>query len=265
MNKSDICITFLGTGAAMPAVSFNACFVLDMPGLRMLVDAGGGNEILRYLDKAGIATASIHDFFITHTHTDHILGAVWVIRKIIAGAMSGSYAGSLNVYGNADVIAAVDTICRLTFLKSYYDYVAKTVNYIEVGDGAIEIGGHGFEFFDVGSENVKQTGFRVDSLAFLGDEGLTERNLEKVRGVDWLLCGAFCRYADRDIFKPYEKHHNTVLDIARLAREGGVGNLILFHSEDRNLDERQDLYATEGAGEFGGRIIVPRDLEVVNI
>ena len=258
-------ITFLGTGAAMPARSYNACFALDMPGLRLLVDAGGGNEILRYLDRADIATESIHDFFITHTHTDHILGAVWVVRKIIANAMSGSYAGQLNVYGNADVIAAVDTICRLTFLKSYYDYGRKTINYVETGEGVTDIGGYSFDFFDVGSENVKQTGFRVGSLAFLGDEGLTERNLDKVSGSAWLICGAFCRYADREIFKPYEKHHNTVLDIARLATDGNIGNLILFHSEDRDIDNRQKLYAAEGAGMFGGRIIVPRDLETINI
>ncbi len=249
----------------MPRSSYNACFVLDMPGLRLLVDAGGGNEILSRLDKAGFATGDIHDFFVTHTHTDHILGAVWVIRKVIAQAMSGLYEGRLNVYGNADVIEAIDTICRLTFLKSYYDYVAKTINYVEVGDGPAEIGGYHFDFFDVGSENVRQTGFCVDSLAFLGDEGLTERNVDKVAGVEWLLCGAFCRYADRDIFRPYEKHHNTVLDIARLAREAGIGNLILFHSEDHNIDRRSELYAAEGATVFDGQIIVPRDFEKVII
>ena len=48
----------------------------------LLVDAGGGNGILQQLEKAGIRLGDIHDMFITHAHTDHILGAVWDLQHL---------------------------------------------------------------------------------------------------------------------------------------------------------------------------------------
>jgi len=43
------------------------------------------------LEKAGIAIERIHDMFVTHAHTDHILGAVWVIRMVAQRMQSGKY------------------------------------------------------------------------------------------------------------------------------------------------------------------------------
>ena len=57
----------------------------------LLVDAGGGNGILVQLEKAAIAIERIHDMFVTHAHTDHILGAVWVIRMVAQRMQSGKY------------------------------------------------------------------------------------------------------------------------------------------------------------------------------
>lgn len=54
---------------------------------------------------------------------------------------------------------------------------------------------------------------------------------------------AFCLYEDRERFQPYQKHHSTVLDAARLAERLGVKNLILYHTEDRTLDTRKSKYA----------------------
>lgn len=262
---NDLQLIFPGTGSAMPSHSYNACMLLKAPGLLMLCDAGGGNGILAQLHKLGVDLSALHHFFVTHTHTDHILGAVWVIRKAIYYAQTGRYAGPLHVYGNHDVLAAIDTICRLTFLQSYYADVATVVNYVEVGHGLQHIEGYDFEFFNVGSQNVMQTGFRLgNALAFLGDEALTERNVRDVEGVEWLVCGAFCRHADAEIFRPYEKHHHTVRDVARLAEIARIKNLTLIHCEDRNLPERQALYAAEAAEWFNGRLIVPLDLQTVD-
>lgn len=47
-----------------------------------LVDAGGGNGILKQLEDSNIKPADIVAMFISHTHTDHIMGAVWIIRVI---------------------------------------------------------------------------------------------------------------------------------------------------------------------------------------
>ena len=78
---------------------------------------------------------------------------------------------------------------------------------------------------------------------------------------DWLMSEAFCLYEDRDRFLPYEKHHSTVLDAARLAESLSVRNLILYHTEDRTLDTRRQRYTAEAMTVFSGRVVVPDDLE----
>lgn len=70
-------------------------------------------------------------------------------------------------------------------------------------------------------------------------------------------------YRDREIFSPYEKHHSTARDAGRLAGSLGVKNLVLYHTEDRNLATRKTTYTAEAASEFSGNIYVPDDLERV--
>ena len=71
----------LGTGNALVTRCYNTCFVMQTPGARLLVDAGGGNGVLRQLELAGITPDSLSALYLTHAHTDHVLGAVWVEKR----------------------------------------------------------------------------------------------------------------------------------------------------------------------------------------
>ena len=90
-----------------------------------------------------------------------------------------------------------------------------------------------------------------------------EKSRRYIEGADWMMCEAFCLYADRDTFKPYEKCHSTALDAGKLAEELGVKNLILYHTEEKTLATRKENYTREAAENFKGRIFVPDDLEVI--
>ena len=46
------------------------------------MDTGGGNGIMTQLEKAGIPMESIHEIFMSHEHTDHLLGLIWLIRHV---------------------------------------------------------------------------------------------------------------------------------------------------------------------------------------
>lgn len=76
---------------------------------------------------------------------------------------------------------------------------------------------------------------------------------------------AFCLYSERDIFDPYEKHHSTVKDACELAEKLHVKNLLLYHTEDKNLHDRKYLYMNEGSKYYGGNIFVPDDLESLDL
>lgn len=262
-------IIMLGTGSAFPVRSYNTCFVLRDGTLEMLVDAGGGNGIIGRMHTCDVDVASLTHFFITHAHTDHILGAVWVVRALLRTFDTGARSEPLTVLGNKAVIECLDTICKLTLLPDHYERFRKHTNCVEIKDGqSLCLKGHDFFFFDVGSANVLQTGFKVrltngKTFATLGDESLTQWNVSKCLGVDWLMCGAFCRHADADIFKPYEKHHHTVRDVARVAAKAAIPHLILVHAEDSDPVSRSTAYAVEASLYYEGRIFTPMDGDVI--
>ena len=76
-------LTALGTGNAAVTRCYNTCFYWTCRGL-LLCDAGGGNGILGQLEKAGVELKDIHHLILTHAHSDHLLGAVWVVRMVAA-------------------------------------------------------------------------------------------------------------------------------------------------------------------------------------
>lgn len=110
-NKKNELI-MLGTGNAAVTRCYNTCFALRTSQGTLLVDAGGGNGILIQLEKAGIAISDIHNLFVTHAHTDHILGVIWIIRTIAQHMQQGKYEGIFRVYAHDKAIHVIDWICR---------------------------------------------------------------------------------------------------------------------------------------------------------
>lgn len=274
MDKITNQITMLGTGNATVSQIYNTCFVLQTPSTLMLVDAGGGNGILAQLKKVNVQISDIHHLFVTHAHTDHVLGVIWVIRMV---AQCKGYEGLLHVYGNDKVMKVIKTIIGMILAKKQLVKMAERVVFHQLEDGdCFEVGDMKLECFDIQSTKEKQFGFRAELpssdesgkplvLACLGDEPYNELNRRYIVGADWMMCEAFCLYADRDTFKPYEKCHSTALDAGKLAEELGVKNLILYHTEEKTLANRKENYTREAAENFKGRIFVPDDLEVIEL
>lgn len=275
MDKTTTQITMLGTGNATVSQIYNTCFVLQTPSILMLVDAGGGNGILAQLKKVNVLISDIHHLFVTHAHTDHVLGVIWIIRMV---AQCKGYEGLLHVYGNDKVMKVIKTIIDMILAKKQLAKVAERVVFHQLEDGdSFEVGDMKLECFDIQSTKEKQFGFRAELpsssdksgkplvLACLGDEPYNEQNRRYIVGADWMMCEAFCLYADRDTFKPYEKCHSTALDAGKLAEELGVKNLILYHTEEKTLANRKENYTREAAENFKGRIFVPDDLEVIEL
>ena len=76
---------------------------------------------------------------------------------------------------------------------------------------------------------------------------------------------AFCLSSQAEIFHPYEKHHSTVKDACELAEKLHVKNLLLYHTEDKNIAHRKELYGNEGRNYFSGNLLIPDDLESFSI
>lgn len=258
-------IIMLGTGNATVTQCYNTCFLLETSSTRLLVDAGGGNGVLRQLQRAGVAIRDLHHLFVTHAHTDHVLGVIWVIRMV---AQCKDYEGLLHVYGHDKVLLVLRTIIDMILAKKQLARVAQRVVFHQLEDGdRFPVGDMTIQCFDIHSTKEKQYGFRAElpgtTVACLGDEPYNQQNRLMVEHADWLLCEAFCLYADREEFKPYEKSHSTALDAGKLATELGVKNMLLYHTEEKTLATRRETYTREAAQHFKGRIVVPDDLEEV--
>ena len=262
----------LGTGNASVTKCFNTCFIIkDEQEEYFMVDTGGGNGILTQLDKAGISYNDIHHIFITHKHTDHLLGVVWLIRMIADSMGGGKYKGDLKIYCHDDLVEIIKTIAGLTIQAKSLQMIGKRIFLIPVKDGEEkDILNYKIKFFDIRSNKAKQYGFMTilkngKKLTCCGDEPYQEHCHEYAADSDWLLHEAFCLYEERDIFKPYEKCHSTVKDTCELAAELGVKNVILWHTEDKNIKKRKSMYKKEGKKYFKGGIYVPYDLERIEL
>lgn len=257
-------ITFLGTGNALSTRCFNTCFTLHGQGkVQLMVDAGGGNGILTQLELAGIRKEEIQDLFVTHTHTDHLLGCVWMMR------MALQFHYPLRIWSHRKVLDTLTYICHQTLPPKEAESIGSLVTMNCLGDGdCFTVGDIRVQCFDIHSEKEIQYGFMAQlpdgqRLCCLGDEPYSPLCREYVEGADWLMSEAFCLYEDRERFQPYEKNHSTVLDAARLAEELSVKNLILYHTEDKTLETRKERYTSEAESVFSGRVYVPEDLETI--
>jgi Metal-dependent hydrolases of the beta-lactamase superfamily III len=259
----------LGTGHALTTKCYNTCFVLTHENEYILIDAGGGNGILRILEEAEIPVANIHNAFVTHRHSDHILGMLWIIRKIAMFIHADKYEGDFHIYGHAELIQNLITLMEATLDAGAIQLIGKRIILLPVMDGQEEnVAGLDFTFFDIYSIKAKQFGFTVKLkngkiLTCIGDEPYNSLCRKYVENSEWLLCEAFCLYCDREIYKPYDKHHSTVKDACELAAQLNIKNLVLWHTEDQNIAHRRHLYTSEGQKYYNGNLHVPDDLDVI--
>ena len=260
-----------GTGNATVTRYYNTCFAIKNPENQyFMVDTGGGNGILRILEDMQVSIPDIHHIFITHEHTDHILGIVWMVRLIATHMKKGIYEGDLNIYCHEDLPSTIDTLCRLTLQDKFYRMIGTRIHLIPVHDGeSRRILDYDVTFFDIHSTKAKQYGFTTtlkngQKLSCAGDEPYNPLCEKYIAGSSWLLHEAFCLYSDRDIFQPYEKHHSTVKDACELAQSLSIPNLVLWHTEDKtDLATRKTRYQTEGLPHYQGHLHVPNDKEII--
>ena len=264
-------LTMLGTGNALVTECYNTCFVIDDNGKYLMVDGGGGSTVLHQLKHAGFDWMDMRHIFVTHKHVDHLMGIIWMVRMICQFMNHGDYQGEAYIYSHMEVLDLIRDIAGKLLLKKEIRFIDDRLHLVEVHDGeTMNIIGHDITFFDIQSSKAEQYGFCMDmgdgrKLTCCGDEPYAECEEQYAKDSEWLLHEAFCLYSQRDIFDPYEKHHSTVKDACELAEKLQVRNLLLYHTEDRNLSERKKLYSEEGQQYYHRHLWIPDDLESIEL
>lgn len=263
-------ITMLGTGSGGTLNLYNTCFVIQNDAGVFLIDSGGSVEIVKRLKQANIGLEDVKNIFISHSHTDHILGLIWMFKKMSRMAMHGEITENINIYCNETVYEAIKGVAGYVLPKKLMDAIYSVTNFIILKDlDKYNINGIDYEFFDILARGTKQFGFECylegNRFIFLGDETLNPSLSDRVRDADYATHEAFCLDREEKIFHAYEKNHSTALSAARNMNQLGVKNLILYHTEETHGEERKALYTKEAQSVFSGNIIVPDDLEVIQL
>lgn len=263
-------LIFFGTGHAMTYRHlYNTSFSLTDGKSHFLTDGGGGNTILRQLELAQVDVNTIDHIFLSHLHTDHILGAIWLAR--VAGQNLGraSRTTPLTFYGHESVLQGFRTMCEVILQTGLLHYFDKEIRFQAVEDKeTLHILGREVNFFDTGAKKRLQFGYRVrlrdgSHLTFCGDEPLREEGRPYAQKADHLIHEAMCLTDQESLYHPHRISHSTVRDAAETAEELGVKHLILFHTEDDQVDTRKALYEADAKNYFSGRVSVPNDLESI--
>ena len=268
---SDKKIIFLGTGAAETTKYFNSCFFIKEEKKGLLVDTGGGNQILAQLEKSNIALEDINYIYITHKHIDHLMGLFWILR-FLGSEINKGKAESLTIFCSQDLANIIQEISSRLLKRKVTDLFGKKIIFeILENNKQLNIFDWKITCFNIQSTKDEQYGFHLefaDGITFvnLGDEPYNGSLLQYAKNADYLLHDALCLESNKDVFKPHEINHATVKDAAINAAVLQVKNLILFHSEDKEtFGKRKNLYTLEAKKHFSRNVFVPDDLETISL
>ena len=85
-HSNEIRVTLLGTGTPFPnAERFGSAILVEVQGKKLLFDCGRG--VVVRLEQAGVSPKDIDGLFLTHLHSDHVVGIPdlwltgWFLRR----------------------------------------------------------------------------------------------------------------------------------------------------------------------------------------
>jgi len=260
----------LGTGAGWNFDLYNTCFVIQNKYGNLLVDTGGSIEIVKRLEHIGIPYFAIRYIFITHSHTDHILGFIWMMKKLGGDILKEKLRENIHVYCNDVVYESIRIIAQQVLPNTLIHSIFQHIVFHTLSDNdKFNICGNEYTFFDIHAKGTKQFGFEVTlndkKVICLGDESINSQLYDRVKNADYVMHEAFCLDADDYIYQATKKHHSTVKTACEIMNQLDVKNLILYHTEERHGKERKRLYTEEGKLYFHGQLFIPDDYDIIDI
>ncbi len=264
-------LTALGTGFAIASKCYTTCFTISDGNEHFMIDTGGGNGVLTNLEKLNISYNQVHHIFLSHCHTDHIMGAVWMLRMIGQSMGKGLYEGNLHMYCHKEIADGLLQMCKFMLSPKLMPLFGERIIFHCLADGmTFDINGRKTTFFDTKSHKAIQYGVKVEllngkSITYLGDEPYNLECEQYAKGVDYLMHEALCLESEEEKYHPHKISHSTVKDAADWGVALAVPNLILHHTEDRAMDTRKVQYTTEAKQYYSGNVFVPDDLEIIEL
>ncbi len=264
-------LVFLGTGGGTNEERYKTCiFVPFDKKNNLILDVGGGTEIINQYAKAKVNHTCVKHIFISHTHFDHCLGLP-AFLFYLATEMKEEMPEEVRIYSNKRIINDLKEVVRIT------------------GAGALERWGKRLIWIETKTEepvrvtkNCSLLAFpakgRVElkeqdlsclvklsnppkTILFTGDT-LQNKYLEKyARGVDVLIHEVILTHKNAQL--AHRHGHSTSRDAGELAQKAGIKQLVLTHIYQSDVVKEKSLLE-EVKKYFSGPVQLIHDFETIN-
>ncbi|MBW1732496.1 MAG: MBL fold metallo-hydrolase [Deltaproteobacteria bacterium] len=286
-SEPSIKVILLGTGTAIPNPQRACASTLIVAGdKRFLIDTGRG--FLNNMVKAGIRDVSAVLF--THYHSDHIgeFGELMVLRGLFGAKEPLKVIGPK---GAKKVVSAMleayslDNAYRKAHHKDKWYDASEQVRIQEFQSGVVyDDGDIKIRMFEVDHSPAKPAvGYRIDylgkSVVVSGDTKKVPQMTEMAKGCDILVHEALnlqlvnmseARLRDHPrllaMTKEMVEYHTTTMEVAEIARDAGVRNLVLTHLVPSiPVNSKAEQMFIRGMSDiYKGPILVGRDGMVID-
>lgn len=266
-------ITFLGTGAATNETRYKSCIFIPLDRRNnLLLDDGGGTEILTQFADAKIDPVCINNIFITHSHFDHCLGMPALLFYLAADRKE-EMSEIMKIYSNKRIIRDLKEILRITGAGVLNRWGEKLV-WIETElERPVKITQNCslIAFPAIGRDELKEEDLSClmkiskpkKSILFTGDTKPNKYLERYAKGVDVLIHEATLIHERAQL--AHKSGHSTSRDAGELAQRAGVKLLILTHIHSKSYVANESLLLKEARKYFSGSIHLAHDLEAIEV
>lgn len=242
----------LGTGAALSDADRTTTMLAVESGETLLLIDCGGDAAQRLL-ASGLALDRVSGLVVTHEHADHVAGFPLLMERLWLAGIGKTF----TVYGIPSALAQARKIHDAFDIETWPDY--PTIEYREIGPGNCTT------FLDnddlvvtasPGDHSVPVIGLRFEAkrsktvMAYSCDTEYSPTIVELAKGADVLVHEA----------SGEAPGHSAPAVAGRVAREAGVGRLVLVHLPPLNgqvdawLGEASQAFQPTQVGSDGASI-----------
>jgi ribonuclease Z len=280
-SADPIKVTLLGTGVPTPRpTSFSASTVVEAGSEKLLFDLGRGSTMQLY--KLKIPLGAITANFITHLHSDHIVGLpdMWLTGWLATPWASRK--GPMKLYGPKGTVAMTENLTkaftddiRIRIDDEHLDPVAATFTAKDIGPGlvyenngvkvtAIEVD-HGDKIKPSFGYVVAYGGHKV---VLSGDTRYDERIATAAEGADLLIHEVAVIEPEllvrNPVYKDIQAHHTSPEEAGRIFASArpklAVYSHIVFGTVKPAPDIPEEPLILRTRTEYKGPLLVGRDM-----
>ncbi|MGJ4945439.1 MBL fold metallo-hydrolase [Bradyrhizobium sp. HKCCYLS1011] len=280
-NAADLKVTLLGTGTPTPRLSsFSASTLVEAGPERLIFDLGRGSTIRLYQKKIPLGSITAH--FITHLHSDHIVGLpdMWLSGWL--GTPWGSRQSPMVIFGPKGTVAMTENLTkafsediRIRIADEGYSPVGIAFAATDIESGLVyDHNGVKVTAIEVNhGEKIKPAlGYVVEfdgkKVVLSGDTKPDPRVAKAAEGADLLIHEV--AMIDPELLKTFpsyraiEDHHTSPEEAGRIFSEAkpklAVYSHIVFATVKPVQDVPEDVLVARTRANYQGPLIVGRDL-----